>query len=336
MVIWNVIPACRQTLTFLGKCLISDVEYKIEIYFAYVCYSYSLYPLLLIILLHSIKLLSKLKMSDTIIQTQSEGLRNRLATMHGGGQHLNDDSKGSEGILTTALETVVIPYAKELAAARGWKTEYRTKMNLYEMQCILQKSSGGDCPEPDPANKRVFMKPDGGILSVIVGDEIIPILITEDKKQGTNDSRFAEGKGRQATGNAVERGIKNIRAAEMLFHSGNVFPYVLFGSGCDFHPSETIAKRLEIGNYGAKNLEIAMRPGATEDEHMEDLRQLVAKINISKRYGGKSIATICIKSHKWDEMTHNASAWTAPEIAMVCGRTIELAFADLDTRFTQA
>jgi hypothetical protein len=119
----------------------------------------------------------------------------------------------------------------------------------------------------------------------------------------------------------------------MLFHAGNVFPYVLFGSGCDFHPSETIAKRLEIGNYGAKNLEIVIRPGITEEEEQtEELRQLVAKINIQKRYGGKSIATICIKSHKWDEMGHNSSAWTAAEITMVCIRTIDLAFEDLDAR----
>lgn len=276
---------------------------------------------------------SRFKMSDITPQTtQSDALRNRLTTMHCGGQHLNDDSKGSECVLTAALQSAIIPYAEHLAKQRGWTITYKTKMDLYEMQCILAKASGGDCPEPDPANKRVFMKPDGGILCVVIGNETIPILITEDKKQGTNDSRFAEGKGRQATGNAVERGIKNIRAAEMLFHAGNVFPYVLFGSGCDFHPSETIAKRLEIGNYGAKNLEIIMRPGATEEEAAEDLRQLVAKINIQKRYGGKSIATICLKSHKWDEMSHNASAWTATEITMVCMRTIDIAFADLDAR----
>jgi hypothetical protein len=284
----------------------------------------------------------KLKMTDItnkiaqnipqIIQTQSEGLRNRLSTMHCGGKHLNDDSKGSEGILNTALQCAIIPYAENLAKERGWTITYKSKMDLYEMQCILAKSTGGDCPEPDPANKRVFMRPDGGILCVVIGDETIPILITEDKKQGTNDSRFAEGKSRQATGNAVERGIKNIRAAEMLFHTGNVFPYVLFGSGCDFHPSETIAKRLEIGNYGAKNLEIIMRPGLSENDRTEDLRQLVDKINIQKRYGGKSIATICIKSHKWDEMEHNSSAWTAAEITMVCNRIIDLAFADLDAR----
>jgi len=264
-----------------------------------------------------------------IAQTQSDALRNRLITMHNGGRHLNDDSKESENTLMKAMKNNIIPYAETLAKLKGWSIEYKSKMNLYEMQCILRKSLGGDCPEPDPSNKRVFMRPDGGILSVIIGSETIPILITEDKKQGTNDSRLAEGKSRQSTGNAIERGIKNIRASEMLCHASNVFPYVLFGSGCDFHPSETIAKRLEIGNYGIKNLEITMKPELTEEEKAKELQKLVSKINIKKRYGGKCIATICIKSHKWDEMSHNASSWSEEEITIICTKIIDQVFEEL-------
>ena len=75
-----------------------------------------------------------------------------------------------------------------------------------------------------------------------------------------------------------------------------------------------------------------MKPGVTEERLAEDLRQLVYKINIQKRYGGKCVATICIKSHKWDEMAHNSSAWTVEEITMVCTKIIDLVFADLDAR----
>jgi type II restriction enzyme len=302
--------------------------YKIEIIILFLLY----FRLIHTFITHNRFKIFKI-MSNPELITKSDGLRTRLATMHGGGQHLNDDSKESESVLQSALKGV-LEYANTMASNRGWKIAYKSKMDLYEMQCILQKASDGDCPEPDPANRRVFMKPDGGIICAIIGDYTIPILITEDKKQGTNDSRFAEGKGRQATGNAVERGIKNIRAAEMLFHGGKVFPYVLFGSGCDFHPSETIAKRLEIGNYGAKNLEIIKSPN--EDiAYDEKLQSLLQQINIQKRYGGKSIATICIKSHKWDEMVHNASAWTQNEIMLICIRVIDLAFADLDERFSK-
>lgn len=280
---------------------------------------------------------SKIKMTDIIpqitqsIYTQSDGLRNRLSSMHSGGHHLNDDSKVSESVLMDALTKFVIPYAENLVKLKGWYIVHKMKMDLYEMQCIMKKQLGDDCPEPDPVNKRVFMKPDGGIICLVIGDETIPILIAEDKKQGTNDSRFAEGKCRQATGNAIERGIKNIRAAEMLFHSRTVYPYVLFGSGCDFHPSETIAKRLEIGNYGAKNLEIILKPDMTEEEKAEKLLEMISKIDIKKRYGGKSVATICIKSHKWDEMLHNASAWKIDEITKVCIKIIDQVVDDLTT-----
>jgi hypothetical protein len=75
-----------------------------------------------------------------------------------------------------------------------------------------------------------------------------------------------------------------------------------------------------------------MRPGATDEEIAGELYKLVSNINIQKRYGGKSVATICIKSHKWDEMPHNSSSWTAEEITMVCTKIIDLAFADLDAR----
>ena len=266
--------------------------------------------------------------------TQSDGLRNRLATMHGGGQHLNDDSKDSEGVLRAALENAVIPYAKHRASLNGWTIEYVTKIDLYDMQCMLEKMTGGDCPKPDPANKRVCMKPDGGILSVKIDENnVIPILISEDKKQGTNDCRLAEGKKKQATGNALERGIKNIRAAEMMFQGGTVFPYVLFGSGCDLHPTETIAKRLEVGNYGHPNHNIVLTPTKTHEEIQSEVNTLVQNLNITKRYGGKCIATMCIKSHKWDEMAHNSSAWSEREIADICCQIVTLAFDDLEKRY---
>lgn len=55
------------------------------------------------------------------------------------------------------------------------------------------------------------MRPDGGILSIVDKEKNFhPILIAEKKNQGTNDSRLAEGKPRQAKGNAIERLGKNV------------------------------------------------------------------------------------------------------------------------------
>ena len=33
----------------------------------------------------------------------------------------------------------------------------------------------------------------------------------------------------------------------------NIFPYIIFASGCDFHYTESISKRFEQGNYGYPN-----------------------------------------------------------------------------------
>ena len=66
---------------------------------------------------------------------------------------------------------------------------------------------------------------------------INPLLVLEDKKQGTNDSRIAKGLPKQALGNAIERFAKNVKTTEMLFHTQSIFPYV-HCSGCEKnHPN---------------------------------------------------------------------------------------------------
>ena len=54
------------------------------------------------------------------------------------------------------------------------------------------------------------IRPDGGFVSLVLGDKLYPLLISEVKHQGTNDKRLAEGKSLQAQGNAIERLGKNV------------------------------------------------------------------------------------------------------------------------------
>jgi len=271
-------------------------------------------------------LIRRMEAATVSVNTLSDGLRARLKTMYCGGKHLNDDSKGSENVLGKALQKYVIPYAKGIAEPRGYTIQYTKQISLYEMQVLL-KTVCPDAPEPDPSNKNVCMKPDGGILWAVSPDgRKTPLLISEDKRQGTNDSRKAEGLIRQSTGNAIERGIKNMRAAEMIC-TESVFPYVLFGAGCDFHPTETIAKRLEAGNYGMRNHQMVLAPGKDVSGEFEEM---VAAVDIRKRWGGKCITTICIKTHKWDEMLHNSSAWTEEEIAVICCKVVDQVFANIE------
>jgi len=141
--------------------------------------------------------------------SQSNGLSERLTQMVQDGHQLNDDSAPSERTLTEAMEEV-IPYAREIFSQTGFTIIHKKNITLYECQEFFECVGG---PVPNPDNKTVSMKPDGGILFAESGKKSIPILIVEDKVQGTNDNLFKLGKKKQATGNAIERGGKNIRGA---------------------------------------------------------------------------------------------------------------------------
>lgn len=107
-----------------------------------------------------------------------------------------------------------------------------------------------------PQNKKSFVSPDGGILSIdFGGGEIYPILISEAKKQGTNDIRKVEGLGKQAKGNAIERVYKNVEELKLYFSNLNYFPYVVFAFGCDFEPGSSILDRLDaLTKYKDRNV----------------------------------------------------------------------------------
>ncbi|MCX5920413.1 MAG: hypothetical protein NTW61_03685 [Candidatus Melainabacteria bacterium] len=101
------------------------------------------------------------------------------------------------------------------------------------------------------------MRPDGGILSLEnKKGELYPILITEKKNQGTNDSRLSEGKKPQAKGNAIERLGKNVIGFRTALLDECIFPFICFGDGCDFSEDSTILDRVTtIAMFGELNKE---------------------------------------------------------------------------------
>ncbi len=198
--------------------------------------------------------------------------------------------------------TEIVAHASEILRPFGYDVLHEKTISLYECQRFFEKVGG---PRPNPENKKVYMKPDGGILYAISDTKKIPILIVEDKVQGTNDILFEQNKKRQATGNAIERGAKNIRGAEMLFASLGIFPYVMFASGCDFHPTETIAKRIEMMNMGFPNHYSLDEPFSI------------------KKVCGKSIASVFIKAHKWNEGKHGSSLWEKSEQVGILKRVLD-------------
>ena len=258
--------------------------------------------------------------------SQSAGLRARHIKMHEEGKHLMLDANESEATLNDAMASIQ-DYAKAKIEALGAKMEYSTKCTLFDCQ-IQYHASGG--PLPDPSNKGVSMRPDGGIIwAVLASGKRYPVFIGEDKVQGTNDTRKAEGKPRQATGNAIERAAKNIRGCEMICPHMSTFPYVIFASGCDFHHTETISKRLEMMNMGIANHYMEVSPTSTPESLDARVDEIVGNIN-PRKMSGIGIASVFVKSHKWDEMCHGASRWRKKEIIAFSCRVIDQTMDSID------
>lgn len=253
--------------------------------------------------------------------TQSEGLSKRHKDMNNKGNHLNDDSKISEKTLDSSMSEI-INYTKKKFEPFGYKIILDKKITLYQCQKYLHEAGG---PEPDSENENYYMKPDGGIIYALKDNKKIPILIVEDKVQGTNDKRYCENKARDSTGNAIERAAKNIRGAEMIFINQKIFPYVLFAAGCDFHKTESISKRIEMMNMGYPNHYINIDKKTTPENIQTNMEKIVSDININKQCGG-SIASIFIKAHKWDKMSHNSSLWKKEERVYILKSIIDKVF----------
>ena len=277
---------------------------------------------------------------NTIVEpviNQSDGLSNRHIAMHQDGRTLVDDSNVSEGNLKTIIEPL-LERARALIAPHGGSIQYLKKVSLEDLAMHMRnpKHIIDDTSNTASIDARVSIKPDAGIIMWTFNGTQYPLYIGEDKVQGTNDQLHAAGKKRQATGNAIERYFKNVRAEEMLCANVPYFPSVVFTAGCDFHHTETIAKRLEVGNYGTPNhyVEVSPENPAESEAVAAQMRAMVGRIAIYKRRGGKyapaiAIPSVCVKAHKWDALPHNTSLWRPHEYLAVSERVVELAVIEV-------
>ena len=237
---------------------------------------------------------------------------------------LKDDSKNSKQILSSAMEEVIL-YAQKLFKNISGTVKIKNTMTLYECQEYFHKAGG---PNPNISNKNVSICPDGGILMLSLNGEDIPILIVDDKVQGTNDILFAKQCERQDIGDDIEYAAKNIRIAEMLFAKLSIFPYVLFASGCDFHETETIRETIDMMNMGFTNHYI----GVTNKSSIENTNVMIDNVKKSinvKKVCGIGVASIFVKAHRWDEMENGASMWKKEEIVNICKKIINLVYENL-------
>lgn len=169
------------------------------------------------------------------------------------GTVINATSKQQEKALTKAMIRVEQELYKKFP---GIKLDHSNRLLLSEAVADLRKRY----PDVDFFffHATSYMLPDGGILYLQSGEskEKYPILISEKKNQGTNDLRLAEGKAKQAKGNAIERLGKNVIGFRTALKPHDIFPFVCFGDGCDFSDDSSILDRVvTIAQFGKLNVE---------------------------------------------------------------------------------
>jgi type II restriction enzyme len=156
------------------------------------------------------------------------------------GTVLNLTSKEQETSLGHALKKVVARLEREFGDIR---LDHKRRWQLKEIIDGLKRDFP-EVPFASPPASR-WLEPDGGILSIVDRwDNRHVILISEVKNQGTNDAREAEGKTRQAKGNAIERLGKNLIGFRTAMLSEQIMPFVCFGDGCDFASDSSILDRV--------------------------------------------------------------------------------------------
>lgn len=95
------------------------------------------------------------------------------------------------------------------------------------------------------------IQPDGGVIWM---DDTYPILISEMKRQGTNNERMAEGKTKQAVGNAIERLGKNLKGFDCLFENDDILPFICFCWGCDVVDETFLGKLYTLNSFNELNI----------------------------------------------------------------------------------
>tara|TARA_B100001175_G_scaffold286640_1_gene268501 strand:- start:82 stop:762 length:681 start_codon:yes stop_codon:yes gene_type:complete len=179
----------------------------------------------------------------------SEHLRQTHTELGGGRGIFTEGAKVLEGNLEQQVKKL-IPILDELYP----NIEFQWKKTL-------RKSDISPEPEYTPQAKGSGVKPDGGILFAVIGGFKYPILVSEAKKQGTNDVRMSEGKKKQGKGNAIERAFKNWAEFQIYFENYGYFPYVIFAYGCDFEDGSSINDRMDaMTRYKPRNKEYIFHP----------------------------------------------------------------------------
>lgn len=143
-----------------------------------------------------------------------------------------DDDKAVYAAMSACIE---YPEYRFSDIMEGYYFDFQKEISFETLISFPQKA--GLRKEFDRTFGNRTIKPDGGIIFLKRHDDpdyLRIILISEVKRQGTNKQRMAEGKPKQARGNAIERLGKNLAGVRAALNHEPITPFVYFGSGCDF------------------------------------------------------------------------------------------------------
>ena len=196
--------------------------------------------------------------SDRLRQTQ---------TRDGGGRIINNRgakklTKNVEKVCSKIFQEVQEEYPQHTFS---WATSIPKKD-------IAKKALGKDWKLYKPScSGSTGPKPDGGIIYIHDGDEKYPVAIAEAKKQGTNNKRLAEGKKKQAMGNAIERAYKNVEEVKIYTQDLDYFPYTIVAHGYDFKEGSSILDRLDgLTKYRPRNKDYTLDTDQKTTVHIRE------------------------------------------------------------------
>lgn len=151
-------------------------------------------------------------------------------------QPKNKQSKVDDKKIHSAMNRCIIYLNERLKEyLEGYVLHFDTKISYGDLMKIIK--DGKTRNEFDSTFVKRTIKPDGGVIYLKKDDDtefLKIVLISEVKKQGTNDLRQKEGKKKQAQGNAIERLGKNLIGIRAALNHHQITPFVCFGHGCDF------------------------------------------------------------------------------------------------------
>jgi type II restriction enzyme len=154
----------------------------------------------------------------------------------------NSISKGMDSAIDFAVANVI---ALLTAKYPNLTFIHETKMYLSDIVAMLALQYPEYASLFKYEMSTSYIKPDGGFLfAKNTRGERRLILVSEIKRQGTNDKRALEGLPKQAKGNAIERLGKNLVGIRAIFKNEGVLPFVCFGSGDDFKEGSSIRDRV--------------------------------------------------------------------------------------------